>query len=823
MKRGYKAVRKDKTMNLKEKIKVLSDEQRQKLSSMLKVDGHKYGVYPLTKAQYGLWCTYQIEPAGNSSFYNICCSVNLYGDTCVDSCLSIIKLLHTKHEALSYRFINLKSNTYQYIDSESEPLIEVRDFTDSPDFEKITKISEIENTLQFYHFDLTSESPIKYVVVKSSDKEIIVYFCIHHIISDGWSLGILVKTFLELYFNKNTNISINGFSDYIKLCNTEKYSDLQAQNLKFWKSRLKNTNSILVDKTIEVENTNSSSAEHYEIMLPGNFQEQVEIFSKKNHLSLQAITLCAFCVVMQRYYFNDSLNVGITFARRSHDCTRNMIGDLASIIPIPIAVDESLSVVNAIRAVNSILLEGIEHEEVEISDLIMETVKERRQDIQPLYQLTFAYHGKNLLAGLVEGRQEIKVDEVSYVFRHILSKFTNGFNGYVCVTVQEKAEGLCLQADYAVRYFDRKKIDVVLKSISNLLQYFISKPDMPVEESVTLKSQLAVSECDTLPSTSVGFLKNNRIEQLSNSPGNIAILDYNNNVTPIGYPGYLYYKQNGSWQSSGEFGIINTEYELSIVPEYSRIVRLENDVVDTASLRLEICTKYEVDCLVYYYRQVAIIIYSGNKSLLLEDLQEYIHTEHVVIFKTSKAFANVRNVTNSIASSVLKLSTIESVNRCLFLQSEDNYYFIYETNNNSNLHSEEITEIRRLVNYKNLIIGRYEHIPHTGSQIISREICLDSIIIPKGKTLTKTEDKLISIWNKILLQDSFTIYDKFYEIGGNSMLMMRLYQEINKEFEININIAELFVCNTIKDQAKFLDSEYMDCSNTKEEVVGMKF
>ena len=65
-------------------------------------------------------------------------------------------------------------------------------------------------------------------------------------------------------------------------------------------------------------------------------------------------------------------------------------------------------------------------------------------------------------------------------------------------------------------------------------------------------------------------------------------------------------------------------------------------------------------------------------------------------------------------------------------------------------------------------------------------------------------DELVYLWSSVVEHDKFGIYDDFFEIGGNSIRIVKLCSQINQCFGINISIADLYANSTIFDQAEFI-------------------
>ena len=91
------------------------------------------------------------------------------------------------------------------------------------------------------------------------------------------------------------------------------------------------------------------------------------------------------------------------------------------------------------------------------------------------------------------------------------------------------------------------------------------------------------------------------------------------------------------------------------------------------------------------------------------------------------------------------------------------------------------------------------------SEITSEET--NNLFVYQKKNKSLTEEKVCDIWEKVLETNDFGIYDRFYEAGGNSVRIYLLANLLEQEFDIKINISDLFIYNTIADLSSFIDKE----------------
>lgn len=813
-------------MNLEEKINSLSEEKQKVLINRIESDGSSYGVYPLTGTQYGIWCAYQIDMLSKSSFYNLCAKIVIKENINIEKAGLAIEKVFKEHEVLSYKFIVLEGKVYQYIDNDSTPKIEENDISSFFEEDKKKFLEDVENDLHFYHFDLTKENPIKFKLIKTEEDSFVVYFAIHHLVCDGWSLGILIKSYLEAYFSNKDTEKTSGFSEYIINCQSNKMLEENKKNLDYWTEKLKNSSQTLLLPTNEKKETEGTFGKFIEMTFDKELQKELEIFSQKNRYGLQAIILSAFSVVMQRYADISAINIGMTMARRSYPYTRNMIGDIASMLVIPIAVTENKNTFDVISEVNEILLDGIEHEDIVFTELLEKAVTERVDGVQPLYQVTFAVHSNRLSGGLIDGKV-MEIGNSKCYYEYLPSEDTEAFSQYLCLTVQEKEDGIKIQTEYSTKYFTEERVKTIMKSILYVLKNMIKNPSKKINEIKSLNTNFSYvsSKDEYVPKSLLNEINVNEEVKEFIKNKDVILLDSNLNLIPNGFPGNICVKKNLKLHNTGEVGYIDEENKLKIISEYSRIAKIDGKIVDTYEISTKINNKFELDnSLVYVFNnKVLVIIYSGKNKIYEEDIKEIVNIESIVLMKSCINPMFKRNEANSLAKAYINVQKLDYITKQAILCENNKYYLVYESKDNSYISLKDIINIRRASNCSNIIIGYYENIPCKNNNLITKDIDINLIIDPKEEKLSFIEEKVKNIWVKVLKHNNFTIYDKFYEIGGNSIMIINMHQEIIKEFNFEINIAELFVYNTIFDLAKYIQTEYLDEEDNVLTLEGLKF
>src|SRR6266404_8703680 len=152
---------------------------------------------PLSYGQERLWFLDQLEPGGVA--YNMPGAVRVKGLLAVGILERVIGEIKRRHEALRTSFEMKEGQPVQVIHAAKEEQLEVVDLEALGDEEREKRVKEIVDEEGQKAFDLEKGPLIRLKLVRLGPSEHVLLFTLHHIVSDGWSMGILVREFAELY------------------------------------------------------------------------------------------------------------------------------------------------------------------------------------------------------------------------------------------------------------------------------------------------------------------------------------------------------------------------------------------------------------------------------------------------------------------------------------------------------------------------------------------------------------------------------------------------------------------------------------------------
>jgi hypothetical protein len=152
---------------------------------------------PLSYAQQRLWFLDQLEP--NSSFYNVPAAVRLSGALNVEALQRTLSEVVRRHEVLRTHFITVDGKPVQVIDAPEPLKLEVIDLSTLDEAERTAETERLLASESARPFNLSRGPLLRMSLIRLGEEEHVALVTMHHIVSDGWSIGVLVREVAALY------------------------------------------------------------------------------------------------------------------------------------------------------------------------------------------------------------------------------------------------------------------------------------------------------------------------------------------------------------------------------------------------------------------------------------------------------------------------------------------------------------------------------------------------------------------------------------------------------------------------------------------------
>ncbi|WP_188555321.1 non-ribosomal peptide synthetase, partial [Edaphobacter dinghuensis] len=363
---------------------------------------------PLSYGQQRLWFLSQLE--GASPVYHIPMAVRLRGDLDTSVLRYSLDTIFARHEALRSIFVTVEGGPAVELLPEAMglPLSEI-DLSDKTDTQgQLIKLYKQQVRTPF---DLSRGPLLRACLVRLGDEEHVLILVQHHIVSDGWSMGVLVNELSILYStylrgepNPLPPLEIQ-YPDYAAWQRKWLAGERLEAQADYWKRTLADAPPLLDLPTDRPRPAQQSFAGAFvPVRINAELTRKLKALSTKHGTTLFMTLLAAWAAVLSRLSGQDDVVIGTPVANRRHVQVENLIGFFVNTLALRIDLGGEPTVEELLRRVRVATLEAQDHQDLPFEQVVEIVNPPRRLDSTPLFQVMFAWqneqHNPPTLAGL---------------------------------------------------------------------------------------------------------------------------------------------------------------------------------------------------------------------------------------------------------------------------------------------------------------------------------------------------------------------------------------------------------------------------------------
>jgi amino acid adenylation domain-containing protein len=486
--------------DLSKQISDLSMDERELLELLLDEEGDEPDTFELSYSQRRLWFLDQLDPG--SAAYNIPTAVRLRGALSVSTFGRSLNEIVQRHETLRTTFTTVQGQPVQVIAPSLVLPLAVEDLTGLSEGEREAEVMRLAAAGAQRPFDLTQGPLLRACVLRLGETEHVVLLTMHHIICDGWSMGVFIRELAAIYEafvagkpSPLPNLPIQ-YADYAEWQREHLQGGLAERQLSYWKQQLGGELPILQLQTDRPRPSvqTSRGARHY-ISLPPSLAEPLKRLSQREGATLYMILLAAFQTLLHRYTGQDDLTTGSSIAGRNRDETLGLIGFFLNTLVLRTDLSGNPSFRELLKRVREVALGAYANQDVPV-EMLLEALQPNRQlSHNPLFQTLFILQNTPPLALRMADLTitPIEVDTCTAKFDLTLD-------------LTETPEGLHGWLEYNSDLFEPETVARMAGHYQTLLEAVVADPeqrlsDLPLLTAVERETLLEA--CSTPPSRRV--------------------------------------------------------------------------------------------------------------------------------------------------------------------------------------------------------------------------------------------------------------------------------------------------------------------------------
>ncbi|HEV8581882.1 MAG TPA: non-ribosomal peptide synthase/polyketide synthase [Thermoanaerobaculia bacterium] len=431
---------------------------------------------PLSFAQERLWFLSRLDP--DSPAYNISAALRLVGKLDVAALAATLAEIVRRHAVLRTTFTDDGYEPVQVIHPQQAVGLAMIDLAGLPAAEREAKARDLVLEDLRQPFDLERGPLLRTTLVRLGDEEHLLLASMHHIVSDGWSLAVLVREVGALYgaFARGERASLPElpiqYVDYAVWQRDRLQGDALSAQVAYWRQRLAGAPALLrlpIDRPRPA--VQRFRGARVDAWLPPELHAVLRAAGQRQGATLFMVLLAAFAVLLRRHTGMDDLVVGTPAANRDRAELEGLIGFFVNTLVLRADLSADPSFAELLPRVRETALGAYAHQDLPFEKLVAELQPERSLSYSPLFQVMLALQNASAVTLELPGlllRDEPSPQEVS--------KFD------LTLTVNETPAGLLCQWRYNSELFDHPTVERLADRLRNLVEGITAAPGRRISE-----------------------------------------------------------------------------------------------------------------------------------------------------------------------------------------------------------------------------------------------------------------------------------------------------------------------------------------------------
>ncbi|WP_339494066.1 non-ribosomal peptide synthase/polyketide synthase [Pseudomonas sp. EA_35y_Pfl1_P108] len=421
---------------------------------------------PLSYAQERQWFLWQLDP--DSATYHIPGALRLQGRLDLAALQRAFDSLLVRHESLRTRLVQDGERVLQNVAPEAR--IEIQQ--DVADEHQLMARIEAEIARPF---DLQAGPLLRVTLLQLAEDEHVLVMVQHHIISDGWSMQVMVEELVQFYaaHSQGQDVQLPGlpihYADYALWQRSWMEAGEKARQLAYWQDLLGGEQPVL---ELPLDHPRPAQQSHrgasLQVHLPADLVSGIKRLAQQEGVTPFMLLLASFQTLLFRYSGQSDIRIGVPNANRNRVETERLIGFFVNTQVLTADLDGQMSFAELLQQAKRRALEAQAHQDLPFEQLVVALQPERSLSRNPLFQVMFN-HQTDAQGGR-DGQQlpGLRVAELDWESQ------TTHFD--LSLDTHESAEGLWAALTYATDLFESSTIERLAQHWQNLLQAAVSAP-----------------------------------------------------------------------------------------------------------------------------------------------------------------------------------------------------------------------------------------------------------------------------------------------------------------------------------------------------------
>lgn len=431
---------------------------------------------PLSFSQQRLWFLEQLKPG--DPLYHSFHALLIDGPLDIKALELSLNEIIRRHEILRTVFDTVGGNPVQRVQPFTPMSLQCINLSDRPPGERRATLERLAAGESQRPFDISRGPLIRALLAVLDEQEHALLFTLHHIVDDGWSIGILSREMSALYeaFASGGPVTLPDlpiqYADFATWQREHLQGEFLDEQLSYWRKQLANVPPVLELPADRPRGESASSrGARVTFELDNDLTQQLRKLNQREGATLFMVLLAAFAALLCRYTSQPDIVIGTAIANRNRDETEPLIGFFINMLVMRTDLTGNPTFVELLQRVKQMTLAAYQHQDVPFEQIIEMLQPQRSFNYTPLYQVEFTLQNTPLKPLEARGLRFTPLDVQA------VSSDTD-----LDLMMSESENGLFGEVLYATDLFDATTIERMMDHFENLLKEIVKDPEQRILE-----------------------------------------------------------------------------------------------------------------------------------------------------------------------------------------------------------------------------------------------------------------------------------------------------------------------------------------------------
>ncbi len=433
------------------------------------------GDLPLSPGQQRLWFLDQLEPG--TPLYNNFSAIRIQGEISIPLLARSLNHIVERHEILRTTFHEVGGKPVQRIHDHMPVDLPVRDLSDTPEDEREARIRELAIAHARKPFDLTRGPLLRAEALRLGEDDHVLFFTMHHIVSDGWSVAVLIEELATIYqalaAGEEPDLPplLIQYADFAAWQLERVRSEEMAEQIRWWEEQLAGLEPLELPTDRPRPPVQTSNGANLWFELPREVYERLNQLAQKEGATPFMVLTAALSTLLHRYTMQDDIALGTPIANRTRVETEGLIGFLLNTLVLRTDLSGDPAFRELLARVRETTLGAYDHQDAPFEMLVDAIQPERDMSRTPLFQVMIDLQPSQLshldLPNLTISL--LRIDDGT-------SKFDMAFS------LEDTGETISGYVNYNTDLFVEARIQRMVGHFIRLLDAATASPDLPISQ-----------------------------------------------------------------------------------------------------------------------------------------------------------------------------------------------------------------------------------------------------------------------------------------------------------------------------------------------------